>query len=465
MTNFLSQILAPAQAWAYTNHSFGYGIHPQKVSGFCVNYRDILDRPSSEVVQLFGAEQPGPNGIPQPVDPEDAYVLVFESSLAVRMHTKDAVSEGHGGHIPEGRFTAPFSGSGMLYSDSTVAPQYLIDGSCPLPPGSQIRRLMPDGQQPAIAVLQPTPEGVLRWQAPETEFPALFPTPQDESEHELFIEVSGMFFPAFDLPMGMVGVLSPDSRAAWTSFPAYDFLTVATQGVVAGYLHEHIDRALFFRTLATYEGCRCVVESVNIDQQTAQVVYLGAPDPVLVAGGFVGDQCHGYRATLPLSVFGNTIAYDVDAFEPGVRPRQALPEPELLADESRQLHSSFYLVENRTPIPVWNAPTPDGSKDWVILLPDARSRALMTPQAQQWWPMEDGRAVVRARDAFPEGFLGIISSVLHTDDGRYFLDGVRQNQYVAFRIEDQRLSEEPFLLPPDAVVQRVDTMSAQNKGQ
>lgn len=463
MMTHLCQILTPAQAWAYTNHAPGYGVNSLKVSGFCLNYADVIDQNPAALVGLFGEKQPGAGADPVEYSPQDVFLLVFEVSVSARMHIKDAVVESMGGTLPDGRFALPFTGSGMRISDGGMAPEYLIDGSCPLTPGAQIRRVQSDGTHPTVSVLMPDEQGFLRWQDPRTALPAVLPTPRLVGDHELFIEVSSMMFPAFELPDQMVCVTATDSRAGWMSFPAYDFMTPTSSGVIAGYRPEHIDRAVFLRTLAVYEGKECVVEKVDMECQKADVLYLGAPQPRLASEGFVGDQAHGYRATVPLASLGDSLRLDADAINLGQRPREATPHGPFFAEESRRFHNTFYLVNNYTPIPVWKAPTPDGMQDWVIILPDARSRAVLAPAARDWWPMDDGRAVVRAREAFPEGFLGILSTILQTQDGDYFLDGVAQQSFVAFRILDGKLADEPELVAPDRVRERIEKMAAQGK--
>lgn len=458
MPTVFMQILTAYQAKAYATNSVEAGINPQKVSGFCIPYSDGQDLSPQELIEIFEAEHPTVNGSPQTYDAHETYLLVFENSPSVHMNCIDALSELMHGDIAEGRFQPPYRGNGFSGAGRRFATQYLIDGSVLLPPGSQIRKVAPSGAHEVVAQFIPNEDGTLHWSnpgAPWTSIPH-----RTEGDHDLFIALGGYYFPVYELSRKAVGIVMPDTRAAWLTCPAYDELERIPDGSMAVYAIEHVDQLNFIRTVAQWRGKNLIVEEIDNTSRTLKVVYVGAPDADLVEWGFEGDQFHGFRATLPQSeVPENLIGLQILEIFPGQRPRQAMPEGPFDPQENKPYHDAFLLQEDRTPLPAWKITLHDGQRIWAVAVPDRRATQLMTPGVRSMWHKEDGGFYVPASEAFPGAFIGSATTVVVTDDNVPFIvEGVANGVYRGFRMLPDHVQEFTEAIDPARVVRRDERM-------
>lgn len=432
MAVFLSQLLTGEQTKVYFANKTATGVNSSRISGFCLPYSDALGLKPAEIIELFEAEHPGIDGKPVSFREDDLYLLVFEASMAIRMDLVTAAIPQMDGTISPDRFLAPFRGMGLSGLGDHLSVQYLVDGSAPLPPGAQIRRVRPDGQHQVLGTYMPGPEGNLVWVPPDQQWSR--PPTKNAGWHEFFIEISGMFYPAYELNGEQAGIMCPDSRAAWLMCPAYDFLIPMEKGVMACYAAEHIDRVCLLRTVATWRNKEVIIEGTGFEDQCAYVLYIGAPDDDLREWHFEGDQYHGFRACLPMSEVEDTLREIILTLDLGQRPRQAVPEGPYLEGEEATYHKHFLMVEDKNPIPVIPVATAEGTSAWGILVPDPRAAAVMAPEALESLPLPDGRRIVLTYEAFPDSFVGSAVTVAVSDEAPFVISGVSDGNYVGFRI-------------------------------
>lgn len=451
---YYAQVLTDEQARAYTSTVRTAGIDPLRVSGFVVGYSDIATLRPGALVAAVNAAHPDVHGIPVTYPSDHVMLLVFAAGANARICTTPSTSVQMGGTVDLARFDPPFTGNGFAGGSGDPVAESLVDAACLLPPGAQVRRVDTDGSHQVVAILGAAEDGSPRWQTADEISPA--PVSQQQGEHELFIELGGHALPAIQVNEDMIGVLAPDSRAAWLCHPGADVYVTVTSGCMSLYSLDHVDSVHRLETRTVWRGLTCVVEGLTPD--SVSLLRIGRPDVALASAGFLGDQYHGFRAVLPRSEVPS-VTIDLAGLTPGIRPRRQDTDAPFVEGENRRFHETFISEEDKGPLPLWSAPGPDGNLHDVLRAPDARALSLMAPGVETFWRDADGGVLVSLEEVAPDARRASALTRVRTDDGAlHLVEGVDGQLYVGNRVEQDRISPDVERIPPARVVSREDAL-------
>lgn len=456
MVTYYAQVLTDEQAQAYTSNARAAGIDPSRVSGFVVAFPDIATLEPEALVSATNAAHPDVHGVPLSYPTGHVMLLVFAAGVDARICTVSSASVQVGGTVDLSRFEPPFTGNGFAGGSGDPVVEFLVDGSCLLPPGAQVRRVEADGHHDVIAVLGAGEDGAPCWQPAGT--PTTVPVSVQRGEHDLFIELGGHALPAVQVNDDMIGVLAPDSRAAWLCHPGADAYVPVASGCLSLYALGHVDSVHRLETRTVWKGLACIVEGVTPDD--VQLLHIGKPDAALSGAGFLGDQYHGFRASLPRSEVPDVTVH-LAGLTPGTRPRRQGTQAPFIEGENRRFHEAFLSEEGKGPLPLWSAPGPDGEIHGVLRVPDARALSLMAPGTRTAWSDADGGLLVPMDEAAPGARQVSALTRVQTDDGvLHVVEGVDGRSYVGSRVEQDRISPDLERIPPARVVSREDALFA-----
>lgn len=456
MADVLAQVLTRAQAEAYRQTRTEAGIDPLRISGFAVALADVRGLAPAAILELTrAAGHPGTSGEPVHYDTDPLALLVFANGPDVRACTTTSAASVAGGPLASDAYQSPWTGTGLLATRAgQVAAEYVVQGSALLPLGAELWAVNAD-QSWVVARLGVGADSVPVWQAPDAPDAAV--ALRQPGEHQLFAEIAGRVVPALQVGEDAVGVLAPDSRAAWLCYPAASEYTDTPLGCLAIYPLREVDAILRLETRAPWDDRQVLVESVG--EETVSVLYQGPPLPGLVEAGFQGDQYHGFRATLARSSVGR-LEPEGGRYEPGARPARTAAAAAFCEGENRRFHVDFLSQPGLAPLPVWWAPDAAGVPRPVVKVPDRRAALLMAPGAGELWSDGDGGILVPVDPAL---LVQAATAVTAGDGAEYVVEGSDGTHLVGWPAGVAATA--PRLIAAGDVVRRDDALFSSADGR
>lgn len=449
MAEMFAQVLTWAKADAYRGNRPAAGIDPRRVSGFVVRLGDLAGLDARGVLALVRATHPDVSGEPARYEDAPLALLVFGAGADVRGCLASSAATEVGGTLASDQFAAPWTGNGLLVGpDQRLATEHLVNGSALLPVGSELWAVE-GGDSRVVARLGVAPDGSPQWRADDGAGAVAL---RQDGEHQLFAEIAGRRVPAFGVGDDAIGVLAPDSRAAWLCHPAAAEYTDTPLGCLAIYPLETVDAIWRAETFAEWHGQQLVVEEFT--GPTVRVLHVGRPLPGMAEAGFVGDQYHGFRAELPRSEIGR-LDPQVGGYRPGRRPARTDAAAPFLPGENRRYHTDFTVGESVAPVPCWWAPDASGTSRPVLRAPDLRAALVMYPEYPERWQDADGGVLVPLPEGAPVARAA--TSVTTATPPPYVVEGADGESLVARR-EGSPSDSPPERISPAALGTREDAL-------
>lgn len=452
MTEVLAQVLTRAQADAYLGNRSAAGIEPARASGFAVRLGDLKGLTASQILAVAHAEHPDASGLPASYSTDPLPMLVFAVGPDARACTVDSAATVIGGTVDFSRFVPPFTGQGRVSADDLLAVEYLVDGSALLPCGSELW-MVSGTERTLVGRLGPGPDGRPIWSPSGSAGAVALAT---EGEHQLFAEVAGRRVPAWEVGEDALGVLAPDSRAAWLCFPAAAEYVTTPAGCLAIYPLSHVDAVLRAETRVQWRGHELIAEAFG--ELEVSVLHVGAPLPGMAEAGFVGDQYHGFRARLPRTEVSGADP-QVTRYEPGSRPERTDSAAPFLPGENRRFHTDFLVEAGQAPLPVWWAEDPAAQPTAALRAPDVRAALVMHEGLATRWSDGEGGVLLPVQGAELAG----AATRIETDGETFLVEGADGQRLVA-RPVGSRSDAQPVLIEPERVLAREDALFVIRKG-